>query len=254
VLKGHYTTLVFSIIIHLIIFFFIAQTQVTPPNKKQHKTQPIKSFLYVPQLPIVEQIKEVKEETSITEVTKKLISVAEQVEPNKDQKQENTKTPTKIKEPPTQIRLAESEPTKPENLTTEQIQAITPPKKSINKYSALKQLSQLQNKLEDKMFENEAFEYSRPKTGSVMHGTPIPAPTSVIPLTPEQKKEKNTSQYGSGTSITKNDDGSCTIVSDLGTVGMEGLTAVSGSSCGESKEQKNFRLHMDKVLKKLGKK
>jgi len=141
----------------------------------------------------------------------------------------------------------------PEKKLSEPLENKSATKKAVNKYSALKQLEQLRSKLKEKMFENEAFEYSRPRTGSVMHGIPIPVPTSIIPLTREQKKAKNTTRFSDGLSVTKNDNGTCTIERDLSNVGIEGVTALSSVSCGISKDKKDFRLHMEKVLKKLGK-
>ena len=192
-LKGRYAAVVFSITIHLMIFLLIAQTQVTPPKNKPNKIQPIKSFLYVPTSPkiAIEPLEEVKEVPSNTVAEKATAAVVEHIESNKKQEQENIAPVSKITEPLTKQLLVENEPTPPKKLTSEQIKAIAPPKRNVNKYSALKQLGQLQNKIQDQMFESEAFEYSRPKTGSIMHGTPIPAPTSIIPLTREQKKEKN---------------------------------------------------------------
>jgi hypothetical protein len=52
----------------------------------------------------------------------------------------------------------------------------------------------------------------------------------------------------------KNDDGSCTLIQDLSNVGMEGIKARSNFKCGQKKMEKSYDVHMDKILRKLGKK
>lgn len=242
-LKGRYIAIVFSVIIHLVIFFLISRTIVTPAVQKSKNTKPIKSFLYIP--PKQDEIVAVK---STNEETKPLEN---EQKPEKPSIAHVESKPEPIAEEKL-VKVAETPPA--EVAPVKPAAVKIPEKKAVSKYSALKQLNQLRNRLNEKMFEQESIEYSRPKTGSIMHGTPIPTPTSNIPLTPEQKKAKNSTRYGDGLAIIKNDNGTCTIESDLSNVGIEGVTAVSSSLCGESKEKKDFRLHMDKVLKKLGKK
>ncbi|MGB0897809.1 MAG: hypothetical protein ACPGSN_01065, partial [Psychrobium sp.] len=76
-------------------------------------------------------------------------------------------------------------------------------------------------------------------------------PYSDIPLTDEEKKEQNTTTYSSNVSITKLEDGKCSIEQDLSNVGMEGHKATSYFSCGETAFDKSFREHMEKVKNKL---
>jgi len=244
VLKGRYTAIIFSVVIHSVIFFLISRTIATPPTQKENKAKPIKSFLYVP------PIKKVVIEPKVA------IKETQSAEIKQEQEQQNS-TPKKVAEEIKQEEIeklvkSETQPSREKELA-KPLKNKPAAKKTVSKYSALKQLDQLRNKLNEKMFENEAFEYNRPKTGSIMHGTSIPVPRSIVPLTREQKKAKNTTRFSDGLSVTKNDNGTCTIERDLSNVGIEGVTALSSVSCGISKDKKDFRLHMEKVLKKLGK-
>jgi hypothetical protein len=75
-------------------------------------------------------------------------------------------------------------------------------------------------------------------------------PKPIVPLTIDQQKKLNTSSSHVG-SITKNDNGTCTIQREqiLGSP-IEATTSYFG--CGESKFDKSFREHMKKVQTKLG--
>ena len=87
-----------------------------------------------------------------------------------------------------------------------------------------------------------------------MHGTPTLVPHSTVTQSNDEKKKQATLSMSADKSIIKGDDGNCSLVEDLSVVGMEGVTAVSGFSCGETKFDKSFREHMNKVRTKLGKK
>jgi len=96
------------------------------------------------------------------------------------------------------------------------------------------------------------YNYTKPNTGSVLHGTPNYVPHSFVEDTVKKAIGSAPTQVGNGFSITKGDDGNCTLTEDLSTMGLQGKTA-SGFKCGLSKDEKAFKSHMKNVLKKLGK-
>ena len=88
------------------------------------------------------------------------------------------------------------------------------------------------------------------RSPSVMHGEQIPVPHSQYKLTPEQERESKTTRMSDDISITKYDNGICTIERKqfLGSP-IEG--SISAFACGESKFDKSFREHMKKVQEKI---
>ena len=82
-----------------------------------------------------------------------------------------------------------------------------------------------------------------------MDGEPFPVPKTLVPLTADQQHKLNTSTSHVG-SITKNDNGTCTIQREQ-ILGSPVAATTSYFSCGESKFDKSFREHMQKVQAKL---
>ncbi|NQY64504.1 MAG: hypothetical protein HRT38_12350 [Alteromonadaceae bacterium] len=117
----------------------------------------------------------------------------------------------------------------------------------------LHQLKQLRNELDEKSINEAVAEFSQFRSASVMTGKQIPVPHSVPLKDAAREREKNTTNYADGISIIKNEDGKCSVETDLGSVGIEGVKSVQFFSCGESKFDKRFRLHMKKVRSKFGK-
>lgn len=128
----------------------------------------------------------------------------------------------------------------------EKTNAAQPKAKS---FSAYGQLNKLRNSINQQMLEQDFQQYQAVRSHSKMHAQPFPVPHSEIQLTPEQIKEKNTSNYGGG-SITKLDNGLCIIKRDQ-FIGSPVEASTSAFSCGESKFDASFREHMKKVQEKL---
>jgi len=150
----------------------------------------------------------------------------------------------------------------PQTEIEQDLEAIKPPDKLLRQKAvkaksisrnAYRQLEQLHDTLNQRFVEHETFERYRTRSPSVLHDTPHTVPHSMSQLTPEQKKEKNTVRMSDQLAIITGDDGRCFIEQDLSNVGIEGVKAISGFACGQSKFDKNFQTHMKKVLKKLGK-
>jgi len=114
-------------------------------------------------------------------------------------------------------------------------------------------LSRLKDKINQQIIKQEMYNYSKPNTGSVMHGTPTYVPHSFVENAKRKAIGSTPSQVGNGFSITKGDDGNCTLTEDLSNIGLQGKTT-SSFGCGKSKDEKAFNRHMKNVRKKLGKK
>jgi hypothetical protein len=124
--------------------------------------------------------------------------------------------------------------------------------KPIKKYTNSQRLSRLKDKINQQMIKQEMYNYSKPNTGSVMHGTPTYVPHSFVEDAKKKAIASTSSQVGNGFSIKKGDNGNCTLTEDLSNIGLQGKMT-SSFNCGLSKDEKAFKSHMKKVLKKLGK-
>jgi len=132
---------------------------------------------------------------------------------------------------------------------------IKSPLKSQHKESTqtgLQSLSRLKDKINQRIINQEMYNFTKPNTGSVLHGTPNFVPHSVVEDTVKKAIAATPSQLGNGFSISKDENGNCTLTEDLSTMGLQGKTT-SGFKCGLSKDEKAFKTHMKNVLKKLGK-
>lgn len=169
----------------------------------------------------------------------------EQVKAQRDKQLETS--PQKV--PPKKAIDTVSEPfTQPPTIAK-----IQPEQKSLIKtpsFNVGAQLKNLRNKISDETMASAFEEYSQHRSLSGMHPDPQAVPRSTPKLSTEQEKELKTSHYSSELSITKLDNGSCSMTQDLSNVGMEGIKAVSYFSCGESAFDKAFRKHMKKVSDK----
>ncbi len=240
-LNGRYFSLFLSITIHLVLLFVLLSfpSKISPVISANKKIA-IQSYLY--KKPIREQqvkIKENKVETSKKIANKQEINA--QVLSKKSSITKKIVTTNKIKETTQQNRkrLAKAQSTET---------------KKVKKVDAIEQLANLKSQLNRQILQEEFLKYQRPQALSAMGVLPKPVPHVKIPEDDIIKKEKSTTNYASDIAIIKLDDGQCILKQDLSTVGMAGVTAVSGFNCGRTKIEKSFSDHMDKVLKKLGKK
>jgi len=225
-LKKHYLIILVSILVHLLLallLFFI----VEKPQIKEIKVakKAINSYLYkMPAKPIVKQILPKKAELK---------------------KEENQQASEQIKlvsaVTPTPSLAVKAVKVNPETATKKTVQAT---------FSAYQQLNSLRSAINEKMMADELSELQQFRSPSMMHGEQASVPHSAIPLTPEQEREKKTTRMSDDISITKYDNGICTIERKqmLGSP-IEGSS--SAFACGESKFDKSFREHMNKVQEKL---
>lgn len=232
ILKRHYLAISVSIVVHLLLallLFLMAEKQ--QPKQVKITKKAIKSYLYkMPSKPIIKQVikEEVKEERKVK--PKKIIEKSKAVPVSS--------THTSSVKPIKPVKPAKP---KAESETKKTVQAT---------FSAYKQLNSLRNSINEKIMSDELSELQQFRSSSVMHGDQIPVPSSTIQLTPEQARDKRTTRMSDDISITKYDNGICTIERKqfLGSP-VEGST--SAFSCGESKFDKSFRAHMQKVRDKI---
>jgi len=241
VLKRHSLAISVSVFVHILLafsLFFVAEKQ--QPLQVITTKKAIKSYLYkMPSKPVIVEpmtVKKLPEEVKAKEEIK--------IEKKSEElKQENVNQAVSIKE--NNLKVGEASKTssliKPKSITKKAAQAT---------FSSYKQLDSLRNSINKKIIEQAVSDFQQFRSPSVMHGDQIPVPHSSEQLTPEQEREKRTTRMSNDISITKYDNGICTIEREqfLGSP-VEGSS--SAFACGESKFDKNFREHMQKVRDKI---
>lgn len=239
-LKGRNAALVLSLVIHAVMLLLLLNLNFTLPDNTHKPEQAIKSYIYTPPKPAPHEIKTEKQ----PELVKQPLPAPEfKAEPAPKEK-----TPvTKKSEEPTIVQS--KEPASPSAPAEQAVEAAQKPVSK--KFSSFNQLKQLRNSIDRQILQQEFSARQATRSPSVMHAQPAAVPHSVEQLTDDEKKARNTTNYSDGLKITKNDNGTCTIEEDLSNVGIQGVTAVQGFACGESKFDKSFREHMKKVQQKL---
>jgi hypothetical protein len=258
VLKGPYTAIVISVLLHLLVLFSLSYSAVKQPRIiKQNKAKviSIKSFLYsVPKKePIkkIVKIADIDEKNPIKKVVPKQNIPKETVnpEPSKvatpkkptQQSPKNLSNKTVTKALPTQVTNA----VKSETVTTKNKVAGA----SRGSFSSYDRLSRLRDKLNNQQSEQAFAELTQKRSASIMDAEPFPVPKTLVPLTVDQQHTLNTSTSHVG-SITKNDNGTCTI-HRAQMLGSPVESSTASFACGESKFDKSFREHMKEVQAKF---
>lgn len=252
-LNRRYTAVILSLVVHGILLLLLLTMTTRLPLPETTKKPAIKSYLYTPKPEIRVSEATAKPPEPITEIEQQKEQVEKSSPPtSKKEAIPTEEVPVINKTPPDLIDKEQQNKTiavKPAATIKKPNRANKPPKK----FSARNQLQKLTNSINSQMIQEEIYQYQQHKSASVMHGKQQPVPHSKKSIDDAQKRADSTTEYSSSMSITKNDDGSCSVTQDLSNVGMEGISATQHFSCGESKEKKYFREHMKKVLKKLGK-
>lgn len=240
--QGRFKALSISIFAHAALIFSIFQTTTFTSSTKNQKPPVIKSYIYQPRPKTLRQ-----PASSVKEVAK-----------------QETKPIIKTNDAKTLPESSKKVTPPPATTQPSPIDSIRPPQKFLNQKSkalraksirlnALASIAKI-NELKDKKFvEQQTNEMFKHRSPSVLDGEPLLVPRSNQQFTADQIKEKSTTRYSDDLSIMKGNDGRCSIEEDLSNIGIEGVTAVSGFKCGESKFDASFRQHMEKVRKKIGK-
>lgn len=117
------------------------------------------------------------------------------------------------------------------------------PKKLITKQSLQAQINNINKNL--------TYEYKqtdqRTTIKSIFNPTPVlvPRSTTSLPEQTEQKRKQKITSYSSDISISKDEEGNCSLTQDLTSVGIEGVSATQHFKCGgKTKFEKAFSQHM----------
>ncbi|MEW6995473.1 hypothetical protein AADZ84_14530 [Colwelliaceae bacterium MEBiC 14330] len=240
-LKGSGTAILLSVLLHLLLLAVLIFSNINTPkefNPVKPKIKAIKSFLYTKR-----HNKIVKQLPSINESQHKAKVMPTAIKTLPASIQKNTKP---VKKTP---KIVEQPVTKALNLST-QSKAIKQRQPTVkNSFSSFDGLSRLRANIEKQQREQAFNELTQKRSINIMDAAPLPVPQTIVPLTHEQKYQKNTSTSHVG-SITKNDNGTCTIYREQ-ILGSPVEATTSSFACGESKFDKNFKAHMQKVAAKL---
>ena len=243
---------IFAVVIHLILALLMINLVPLGLKTKpaitiqKNKIKAIQSYLYRKPLPSVKQT------TSPTKAAEKTPEFKAIKKPLKNKNSKPIKTSKKPKTKNSKSSAATL--TSPPQLPTRAKNSSKSSSKNSWSFSALEQLKQLQQQLDQQNINRDANYHNRARGESVFNDLPAAVNHAEKQLTLSEKKEKMTTRYGGSIDIVKNDDGSCILIQDLSNVGMEGIKARSGFKCGQTKMEKAYDAHMDKILKKLGKK
>ncbi|TPH15604.1 hypothetical protein [Litorilituus lipolyticus] len=240
--KKQFIVFMASVLGHMLLlialWFAAKNTTLSKTNfmKSLPEAKTIKSYLY--QKPIT-----VKPEPVIP-VKPPVVEQPKPIQKPIEQKKDIQKAIVEKTPPVTEKPTTNTEKVTP-NQTT---QNDAPPLPKQRSFSAYGQLSKLRDSINKDMVQKEMDERNVFRSASEMTADQIPVPHSQVKLTPQQEKEKNTSNFGGGT-ITKYDDGYCIIEREQ-MLGSPVESTTSAFACGESKFDKSFKEHMKKVRAK----
>ncbi len=252
-----------SLLVHALLVYALVSINMTlPESVHEQKVQVIKSYLYKApkkhrQKSItLQEVASIPVESEPEIILKKL---EEKIKPEPIKIVEEDVVKNKIKAPEikkeTKKRI-EKQPNKADStiVRSSPTQLIAPPLPSLQSkpkqaFSVQSHLSKLRNTIDNQIVAEEMQQLQAVRSASVMHKAQKPVPHTFVPLTTEQKIEKNTIRMDGSISIIKGDDGTCTIIREA-FPGSPVPASVSSFSCGESKFDKSFREHMARVRAK----
>lgn len=253
VLKGPYTAIIISVLLHLILVLILIYGATQQPKiikQDKPKVKSIKSFLYSAPKKIVRKPATKPTTTNDTKTPLK----AQQTHTSTSTTVSTEIPHQNINLPPTKpISKPASKPVSSQVTNAVKSETVTTKNKvsgaNRGKFSSYDRLSRLREKLGNQQREQAFTEITQPRSSSVMDAEPFPVPKTIVPLTIEQQQKLNTSSSHVG-SITKNDNGTCTIYREQ-ILGSPVHATTASFACGESKFDKNFREHMEKVQAKF---
>ena len=241
VLKRHYTTILVSVFVHVVLVILLVFLAEKPQPKPLEITpKAIKSYLYKkPAKRVI--VKKAAVQLEEKKVIEKQVALKQDKPKKKVVEKEKPQTELKVNRASAPVYPTASQSEKAKTTTHKPVKAA---------FSAYKQLDSLRKSINEKMMMQAVAERQQFRSPSVMHGKQIPVPHSNKQLTAEQKREQRITKMSNDISITKYDNGICTIEREqfLGSP-VEGSSAAF--ACGESKFDKSFRAHMKKVQAKL---
>lgn len=245
-LKKHSTAIFISLVVHsflVLILFFIAEEH--PPKEIKNTQKAIKSYLYKAPVKVIE-----KETLKVEQSPEKKVVKRDKPTEKKQETKQETKQLANEEKIEVQAKKNPVMAKTPNEVIKSSSNKEQKKKPAQATFSTYKQLDSLRNSINQKIMQQGVDNVQQFRSPSVMHGEQIPVPHSKYKLTPEQERESKTTRMSDDISITKYDNGICTIERKqfLGSP-IEG--SISAFACGESKFDKSFREHMKKVQEKI---
>jgi|GEM_PF-1821370 len=163
------------------------------------------------------------------------------------------------------LSVAKKELRKNNKIPLESSQAKT---KTITKQHLLEQLNRLNKNNDSKKSKfsnqtNQELSYQRfserlkpsnqkSTVKSIFNPSPqlVPKSTTLDAIDIEHRKKQQITNYSHDISIQKGDDGNCSVIQDLTSVGIEGVSAIQHFKCGKTKQEKYFSEHMKATMKR----
>ena len=261
-IKGSYTAIIISVLLHVILLLALIYSSTKTElkiNLEKAKSQPIRSFLYKAPKKTAAQPSAKKTIEPSAEINE--VAIPQQVSKKqtvKTAKINKTLTSTQkdltaeVEEPIKSSIRSNNTDTDTETNTNNQLPASSKnnsQQKPLTNFSSYDRLSRLRKNIESQQRQQAFGELTQKRSASSMDGEQFPVPKTIVPLTAEQQYILNTSTSHVG-SITKNDNGTCTIYREQ-VLGSPVEATTSNFACGESNFDKSFREHMQKVQAKL---
>jgi len=242
---GRLQTVFISILGHGLFFWLLIDIQFDSIKRLHNPTDlPIKAYVYQ-RAPVVEKIINKPISKADTKSMESSATItADKIEPiNVLPKTERMETPPKINKSKQILSSTRDDKSKP---------SMQVPKSQKPSIDALEQLTRL-NKSLDQNIQVEKPATKNRQVKSVFNPSPMLVPKATMPIDEAEQRAQNTTHYGNGIAITKLKNGICLIEEDLSKIGIDGVTARSSFTCGESEFDKSFREHMKNVRNKLKK-
>ena len=249
--------IVLSVIIHLLIFGLL--TELSPPSQKTNKISTDSK-----QLQQKNEIKSYLYRKPIKQAKPKVVITPTQDTSSKSRAKEVVTKETKALKAPEQATKKESpksqeavvEQSKVDKISTVASSVVTSTQSNKNNVAkpkqsptnSLQQLQQLRKSIDAANIKKDLEQRFATRSHSMMHLPLAPVPKSNIVQSREQKRQANTTDYGSDIKIIKGDNGFCSKEQKLDIGGSQSITTVQHFKCGESKDEKYFREHMAKHM------
>ncbi len=244
-LKGPNTAITLSIMLHLVLLAALVYSSTHNTNRikqAKQKVTTIKSFLYK------------KPKKNIMNPLPRLNKPAHKAVTADSANRNASSALTESKTPANDVQKATGKLAIKAISKTVQTQPIKLPATTLKPivksgFSSYDRLTRLRNKVQKQQREQAFSEAIQQRSVSIMDAKPLPIPHTIVPLTREQQYQKNTST-SHVSSITKHDNGACTIHREQ-ILGSPVEATTSSFACGESKFDRHFREHMQKVKNTL---
>lgn len=249
--QQYFLPVLISIGVHIAVLCFFIVGRLSSSDNSVKKPLAINSYLY--QLPKTSAIKKLEK-----------VVGQEPLDPREKQvvaSKQKSEIESVAKEKPNEL-IAEQK-TDELTLSNQQNSALKSVEDSANNgirqpsFSAYRSLDSLSMTIDEKIKSEEFDEITAHKSISTMHQDPESVSHSITELNADDPEvqardlARRTMHYGN-TTIYKDDNGICTQITDLTSVGLMGMTSLDTYKCGESKMEKAFRLHMKALFENRG--